>query len=233
MSDDYSRRGFLATALAAGTVGLAAAEDPAPAPAGAGGPIHVLAICGSPRKPSTTAASLEVCLEAARAVDPRIETELLELAGLELQGDVAAGVELPPGARDDFPSLLPKLTDPSLAAVIIGTPVYFGNMTSRCKAFLDRCMALRKDFLWSNKVAGIVAVGGARNGGQELAIASVQNVLLCHEMLLVGEGRPTAHRGATVWNDANHGGATADEIGMGNCRALGRRVAELVLARRG
>jgi multimeric flavodoxin WrbA len=77
-------------------------------------------------------------------------------------------------------------------------------------------------------VAGVLAVGGARNGGQELTIQSVQAALMCHEMLIVGDGRPSAHRGATVWSGAGEE-VTDDEFGMSTARNLGRRVAEVAI----
>ena len=113
--------------------------------------------------------------------------------------------------------------------IIVGTPVYFGNMSSLCKAFLDRCITLWKDDLaLSNKVAGVLAVGGSRNGGQEVTLQSVQVSLLCQEMILVGNGRPGPRLGATVWSGAK-GGVTQDEYGMTTARTLGRRVAEMAL----
>jgi len=71
-------------------------------------------------------------------------------------------------------------------------------------------------------------VGSARNGGQELTIQSVQAALLCQEMLIVGDARPGARIGATVWNDGK-GDVTRDEFGMTTARNLGRRVAETAL----
>ena len=68
-------------------------------------------------------------VEAAQAVDPNaIEVELIKLAGLRINGNLAAGVPLAPGEQDDFPQLVPKLSDPAVAGMIIGSPVYFGNM---------------------------------------------------------------------------------------------------------
>jgi multimeric flavodoxin WrbA len=191
--------------------------------------LKIIGICCSPRKAKTTAASLLVCLEAAKETGPNIEVELIELAPLKIQGSLAAGIPLEPGQKDDFPKLIPKLSDHKVGGIIIGTPVYFGNMTSLCKAFLDRCIAFRKNsFALSNKVAGVLAVGGARNGGQEIAIQSVQTALLCQEMIIVGDGRPSARIGATVWNDGK-GDVTQDEFGMSTARNLGRRVAEVAL----
>lgn len=225
MTSKVTRRKFLGTTgtMAAIGAGTAAAAESSQAKR-----IKILGICGSPRKGRTTATALQVCLDAARAVDERVQTELIELAGMKIDGSLAAGIPLEEGQRDDFPSLAPKLSDPQLAGIIIGTPVHFGNMSSLCKAFLDRCIDFHKTSAFSNKVAGVVAVGGARNGGQELTIQSVQAVLFCHEMVLVGDGKPTRHRGATVWSGAP-GGVTKDEFGMSTCRNLGRRVGQVAL----
>jgi multimeric flavodoxin WrbA len=195
--------------------------------------VKIIGVCCSPRKAKTTAASLRVCLQAAKEVGPNIHVELIELAGLRIEGSLAAGIPLRPDQKDDFGQLIPKLSDPVVGGIIIGTPVYFGSMTSLCKAFLDRCIAFRKNnFALSNKVAGVLAVGAARNGGQELTIQSVQAALLCQEMIIVGDARPGARIGATVWNDGKDD-VTNDEFGMASARNLGRRVAEVSLRLRG
>lgn len=232
MANDLTRRRFLGvagTAAAAGAVtGAASAEEPeAASPAGA---IKIVGICCSPRKGKSTAASLQVCLDAAKEVAPdKIEVELVELAGMKINGDLAAGVPLEPGDRDDFPSLVPKLSDPKVAGLIIGTPVYFSNMTSLCKAFLDRLIVFRKnDFALRDKVAGVLAVGGARNGGQLLTIESVQAALYGQDMLIIGAGKPTTRCGAAVWAKSGTD-VTEDELGMEAVRAVGRRVAEVAL----
>lgn len=227
--ESVTRRDFVKNSVAAGAVVAATTVTASQAAAPADGAIKILAISCSHRKGKTTAAALGVCLQAAKEVGPRIETELIELAGLKIDGSVAAGVPLAPGERDDFPTLVPKLADPKVRGIIIGTPVYFGNMSSLCRAFLERCIVLYQDKLaLSNKVAGVVAVGGTRNGGQEVTIQSVQISLFCNEMILVGNGRPGPRHGATVWSGAE-GGVLKDEIGMTTVKALGRRVAEVAL----
>jgi len=225
-----TRRDFVGS-LMAGGAGVATAAEPAPPASKASPPekVKILGISCSYRKGKTTAASLGVCLQAAREVSDKIETELIELADFQINGKVAAGIPLEPGERDDFPKLVPRLGDPKVKGIIIGTPVYFGNMSSLCKAFLERCIVLwQNDFALSNKVAGVVAVGGTRNGGQEVTIQSVQISLFCQEMTLVGNGRPGPRLGATVWSGAK-GGVLEDEFGMTTTKALGRRVAEVAL----
>jgi len=225
MAEDLTRRTLLGVAGAAVVAGAASeaalAAEGKEAPKA--GPIKVIGLSCSPRKGKTTAAALRVCLDAAKAVGPNVEVELIELAGLNIPVfDPAA-----PGSAD-FDKVAAKLTDPKVAGIIVGTPVYFSGMSSLCKAFLDQCMAFRKNnFALANKVAGVVAVGGVRNGGQELTIQSVQAALLCQEMIVVGDGRPTGHSGATLLNAGDD--ISGDEFGLSTAKNLGRRVAEFAL----
>jgi multimeric flavodoxin WrbA len=225
MTDNVTRRSFLrtvGTAVAGGAmVGTAASADER---AQTNKKIRILGLSCSPRKGKTTATAVQVALEAAAKVSPDVETELIELAGMNIP-------VFDPGNpnKGDFATLEPRLSDPAVAGVIIGTPVYFSGMSSLCKAFIDQCMVFRKNnFALKDKVAGIVAVGGVRNGGQELAIESVQAALLCQEMIVVGDGNPTAHTGATVLNDGKDD-ISGDEFGLNTVRNLGRRVAEVAL----
>lgn len=233
MSSDVTRRGFLtagAGVAAALTAVSSQAEDDAPEKDGPtnGGPVKIIAIASSPRKGKTTAAGLAVCLEAAKAVDERIQTELIELAGLKIPGEVAAGIALEPGERDDFPAIAEKLSDPAVRGILIGTPVYFANMSALCKAFLDRWVVFRKTFALSNRVGGVLAVGSGRNAGVEQTIRSVQAALFAQEMIVVGDGQPTGHFGATLWNNAGDD-ISKDEAGIKTAQNLGRRVAEVAL----
>ena len=233
MASKANRRKFLqaagigsaATAAIQPTLPVASAE-----PTSAARPVKIIAISGSPRKGKTTAAALRKALEAAKAVEPeRIDTELIELADMKLNGNMAAGIPLEPGQQDDFPVLATKLATADVGGIIVGSPVYFGSMTSLCKAFLDRCISLRmRQFALANKVGGAVAVGAVRNGGQELTLQAIQAALMCQEMVVVGDGQPTCHTGATVWNSGKDD-ISQDEFGMSTVKNLGRRVAEVAL----
>jgi multimeric flavodoxin WrbA len=230
-SSEVNRRGFLqqvgvgtAAAATVATVSVQAAQA-----AEAGAKIKIVGVSTSLRKGKTTAAAVQRALEAAQAVAPdRIEIELIELAGLKLPVNILVGEALEPGERDDFPALADKLAAPEVAGIIIGTPTYFANMSSLCKMFLERWMVFRKNnFPLSNKVGGVLATGGARDGGQELTIQSVQATLLCHELLVVGDGRPSAHFGPVLWNQGDD--LSQDEIGLKATDNLGRRVGEVAL----
>ncbi len=186
----------------------------------------IIGVCCSPRKGMTTSSALAICLQAAKAFDSKLETELIELADYSIPAQVAAGQPLREGETDDFGEIVEKLGDPNVIGIIVGSPVYFGNMSALCKAFLDRCIAFRKDgFKLRNKVAGVLAVGGARNGGQELTIRSIQTALMCQDMIIVGDGQPTARIGATFWSQNNS--IDDDSFGKDTAQNLGIRVAEL------
>ncbi len=223
MESSVTRRAFLgaATAAAAGTGASAAASAAEPS---AAAPVKIVGVACSHRKGKTTLAALKIALAAAEEFDRTIATEAIELAGLDIRGPIPP--EQGGNPKDDFDKLVPLLGAKEVGGIIVATPVYYGSMSSLCKAFLERCMVFRTGYLWTNKAAGVIAVGGNRNGGQELTIQTVQAALFCHEMLLVGDGRPTLHRGATLWNSANDD-ITKDDVGVKTAKSLGRRVAEV------
>ena len=224
------RRGFLTTGLAAGAGVIPAGVSSTRGQSSE--KVKILSINCSPRKGKTTCKALETCLKAAAEVSPKIETQLIELGGLDIR-PCNACMECKKGLKcsieDDFTQLIPVLADKNVAGMIIGTPVYFGLMTAQCKAFLDRCGMFRfNNWIFRNRIGGALAVGSMRNGGQEITLQAVRTVLLCHDMICVSEGRDTAHFGATLVS-GGEGGIEADAFGLKTAGNLGRRVAELAL----
>ncbi|GAB6185912.1 flavodoxin family protein [Thermopirellula anaerolimosa] len=228
IQDHVNRRAFLGTTAAAG-MGTVLAANGLTMGSESGEKIKIVAVSCSPRKGKTTAQGLKIVLDAAAQAAPdRIETVLIELAGLSLPLEPAFGQAVPEGVRDDFGLVAEQLGDPALGALIVGSPVHYANMSTLCKTFIDRLGMFRKDFRLSGKVAGALAVGAARNGGQEWVLRSIQNALICHEMLLVGDGKPTGHFGATLWNN-NNDDISTDEFGVKTAVNLGRHAAEIAL----
>ncbi len=222
------RRRFLNTGLAAGAV--AAAGMGSDAVAADNKRVKIIGVACSPRKGKTTAVSILAALDAAKAVSPRIDVELVDLGGLEVagwQGGAKPGDGMS-AMNDDFDMLLPKFQDPALGGLIIGSPSYFRSMSALCKAFLERLSVLRSPkLLLADKPVGALSVGAYRNGGQELVIEQILTAMLCHEVFAVG-GKPSAHQGATLWN-AYSDDITKDEFGIASARKLGERVAEAAL----
>jgi multimeric flavodoxin WrbA len=194
--------------------------------------MKIVGICCSPRKGQTTFHAMEVCLAAARDVDDTIETVLVELADKTVAPCLACNIckqGLICGIDDDFGELISLLSGADVGGVIVGTPVYVGSMTAQCKAFLDRSVVLRRNgWLLRDKVGGALAVGGVRHGGQELTLQAVRAAMLCHDMICVGDGRPSGHFGAALYSGGKHGLET-DKEGLATARHLGQRVAEMAL----
>ena len=219
MKENVTRRHFLA---AAGTAALAATATSAlAAEAGGDKTLKILGVSCSPRKGMTTAKAVQAALDAAKAVDPRIRTELVELGGL----NIAPWSPKPP--EDDMKDLLPKFQDPALGGVIIGSPCYFRSLSGLAKCFLERLAPLREPkMVLADKPFGVVTVGAFRNGGQELTIEQIQAILLCYGMIPVG-GHAPAFQGATLLS-ANDS-ITQDDLGLKTAAQLGKHVAEAAL----
>ena len=229
MDKDMTRRELLGAAGAM-AVGVAATGDAAPPKKHGKSGIRILGVSCSPRKGKTTAQAVRISLEAAEQALPLIETELIDLGGMRISGWIGGAKpgqgEIP---KDDFQLILPKLKDPAVGGLIIGSPVYFRTMSALCKAFLEQCALLRNPkLLWADKAVGVLAVGAFRNGGQELVVQQIQAALLCHEAMVVG-GKPRAHQGATLWNAGAGDNITTDAFGVDTAKLLGRRVAEAAM----
>ena len=216
--ENLTRRNFLATA---GTAALATtlasgAEEPPK-----GKTVEILGIACSPRKGMTTAKAVQAALDAAKSVDARIAVELIDLGGLSIAG------WSPTLPKDDFDAILPKLKDPQLGGLIFGSPAYFRSLSSLCKAFIERCMPLREGvMLLADKPVGALAVGGGRNGGQELVVQQILTAMLSYGMVPVG-GKSPAMLGGTLWNTKDD--VSQDEPGLQSAKLLGTHVAEVAL----
>ncbi len=222
------RRKFLATTLAAGATASVASTAAA---AQADKTIRIVGVSCSPRKGKTTATAIQVALDAARTVSPRIKAELIDLGGLQIAGSLGGATSAEAAQpEDDFDlEVLPVLKAPQVPdGMIIGSPSYFRSMSALCKAFLERLQVFREPRLQlADMPLGALATGAYRNGGQELVIQEIQTAMLVHEVMVVG-GKPRAHQGATLWN-AYKDDIMKDEFGIETARQLGIRVAEAAL----
>lgn len=223
MESPLDRRTFVglagAAAWAAGETLTRAADAAAAVPRS---PLRILGIAGSPRRGRTTARAVEAALEGAREAGRGVETELIDLGGLRIGGWT------PEPVADDFDAILPRLRDPRLGGLILGSPCYFRSLSALCKAFIERCMPLRDPVMvLKDKPVGALAVAGNRNGGQELVIQQIHAGMISYGMIPVG-GNPPAMLGGTLWNAAGDDLAR-DDLGLQSARLLGRHVAEVAL----
>ena len=189
--------------------------------------VKIIGIVGSPRSNGNTENLVTEALQSAK--DAGAETELIKLGTAEIEPCIACDICKATGEcaiYDDMGEILEKIRD--CQGLIIGSPVYFGSVTSQLKMLIDRSRPLRMDFKLKNKVGGAIAVGGSRNGGQETTISAIHDFLLIHDVIIVGDGAPLAHYGGTGVGSAKEA-SESDEVGLQTSRNLGRRVAELAM----
>lgn len=69
-------------------------------------------------------------------------------------------------------------------AIVLGSPVYFNNVSAQLKAFMDRSWSIRGRL--RNKIGGALVVG--RRYGAESAITAIHAFFLKHEMIPANRG---------------------------------------------
>ncbi|HMK45860.1 MAG TPA: flavodoxin family protein [Methanocella sp.] len=119
--------------------------------------------------------------------------------------------------------------------IIFGTPCYQGTLSGQTKTIMDRCRAiLAKDPLVLKGKTGMgLAIGGDRNGGQEIALQMIHNFFIINEMTPVGGGSFGANLGGTLWShDHGREGISADEDGLKTVRKTTKRFYDLMIKMR-
>jgi len=69
-------------------------------------------------------------------------------------------------------------------AIVLGSPVYFNNVSAQLKIFMDRTWCIRGKL--RNKIGGAIVVG--RRDGIESAIVAINSFFLKHEMIPANRG---------------------------------------------
>jgi multimeric flavodoxin WrbA len=106
--------------------------------------MNVLAINGSPRKKWNTATMLQHALEGAASRGA--ETGVIHLYDLEFKGCTSCfACKLKGGksygkcaVQDELTPILEKIED--VDALILGSPIYFGNVTGEMRCFMERLL---------------------------------------------------------------------------------------------
>lgn len=218
--------------------------------------IKVLGINGSPRKQGNTRIMLNEALQAAASIKD-VETQYISVAEQKILGGCVHCVichkepsleKLCRGYKepDDINMILQKMLDAD--AWIIGTPVYFGSMTSQLKALMDRTHPVQPcGKAFRNKVCGVITMAYERAGGSEATIDAIHHWLMNLDAIIIGHGPEKTKMGSgSYWgasgcqgwpqpiSAALKGGARdavlQDEIGLHAARCLGKRVAEFAKA---
>lgn len=119
--------------------------------------------------------------------------------------------------------------------IIIGTPCYQGMLSGQLKAMMDRCRALvaKDPHVFRGKAGMGLAVGGDRNGGQEIALMLINSFYVINEMLPVSGGAFGANLGGCLWSrDKGAEGVAEDDEGLRSLTMTLKRFHEALEARK-
>lgn len=181
--------------------------------------MQVVAINGSSRKKGNTQILLNFIAETLSA--HAVSTERISLADFALTpcaGCFACrGKERCIQSDDGFNTLLEKMKGAD--AIILGSPVYSADVSSRMKTLLDRAAVVgaANPGLFRHKIG--VAVASVRRAGGMSAIDTMNHFFLNKEMLIVG---------STYWNMVygnQVGEVLQDAEGMKNMKNLADNIA--------
>ncbi|MFX0017806.1 MAG: flavodoxin family protein [Promethearchaeota archaeon] len=189
----------------------------------------LLGICGSPRKQGTEF-SVEYALNYATEKFS-FETDFWTVRNKEIKFCINCDycIREKKGCvhKDDLQELYPKLERAKF--LLFGTPVFQGNLSGQLKTVIDRCRALlaKNTEVFKNKIGMALAVGGDRNGGQEIAIRSILDFFQQNHIICVSGGAFGANLGASLWTkDKGKEGIEQDEEGLRSIRKVIKRLAE-------
>ena len=183
---------------------------------------------------SAAVLSLALCSSPSDAADPQPVTVLITYHSVTGNTEkMAQGVAEGAKAVSGTTVVLKRVGDVtsndlvSSDAVIVGSPVYFGNMSGEVKTFFDNWglqskFDLFRDRKMRNKVGGAFSTGAAISNGKEVTMLSICAAMLINQMVIVSGG---GGFGASATTGPDSPGI--DEKELAEARALGKRVAEV------
>lgn len=187
--------------------------------------MRVIAINGSGRKNGNTYLLLKTVLDELEVEG--FETEMIQLAeGKPLQGCVSCFRCMENKNMkcviegDPFNEYFARASQAD--GILLGSPVYFSDVTAGIRAFIERCGFVQRangGVLKRKAGAGVVAV---RRAGSNFALASLNYLFLISEMIIPG---------SSYWNMAigrNPGEVLNDAEGIQTMKTLGQNMAWLI-----
>jgi multimeric flavodoxin WrbA len=186
--------------------------------------MKVVAFNGSPRRNGNTVILLNEIFKILEKEG--IETEMIQLGNKPVHGCTACGKckEIQDGKchikNDHLNMCMEKMVEAD--GIIIGSPVYFADVTPEVKALIDIAgyVTRANGHTLKRKIgAGVVAV---RRGGALHTFETINNFFLINQMIVPG---------SSYWNFAfgrNPGDVLNDEEGMQTIKTLGENMAWLL-----
>ncbi len=200
--------------------------------------MRILAINGSHRPGKGTATLLQAVLDAAK--EEGADVELIELSQLNIGFCVGCntcmGKPYCP-IDDDMHEVVSKMLEAD--GIVLGSPDYFSNVSSRMKAFMERTRPLHMiENALKGKIGGAVVTAGLPDCGAEKTLAELNHFFAIQEVTTVNPrpAGPVAGNGpiATQFAGLDETGRTrwrnvkADSTGFAFARQLGKDMVKLI-----
>lgn len=118
----------------------------------------------------------------------------------------------------------------SADAVVVGSPVYWSNMSGEVKTFFDNWQfkfGVFPEFKMKNKIGAAFATGGQMSSGKEVTMLTILAAMLGNQMIVVSGGGAF---GASATTEGDSPGIDNQELA--DAKELGRRVAEVAVTMR-
>ncbi len=186
--------------------------------------MRVVAFNGSPRTNGNTFQALRVVLDELEKND--ISTKMINLCEQDIHGCKACGACVKNKDRqcimkDDKVNEYVEVID-KCDGLVIGSPVYFGGLSSQTKAFIDRVGYVNRanGDLFKRKVGAAVAIN--RRAGALETFNTINNFFLIGQMIVPG---------SSYWNVGTalrKGEFVNDTEGIETMRNLGQNMAWLL-----
>ncbi len=187
--------------------------------------MKVLAINGSPRPEGNTAQLIEMVFKAIKKENENIETEMIQLAGKKINPCIAcfkcmANRNDKCAQNDDLNDVYAKMIEAD--AIIIGSPVYYGDVTGKAKCLIERSgfVQMANGNKFKRKLgAAVIAV---RRQGACRVWNSINMLFGISNMIIVG---------SSYWNmgiGLNPGDVQKDSEGKTTMKDLGKNMAWLL-----
>lgn len=183
--------------------------------------MKVVAFNGSPRKDGNT--SILIKRVFAEIEKQGMATELVQLSEKELRGCIACNQcvqnkdQRCAVKKDAANEYIEKMLGAD--GMVLGSPVYFNDVTSEMKALIDRAgyVSRANGRMFKKKVGA--AVAAVRRSGAVHTLDSINHFFLSGEMIIVGRA---------IGVGREKGEVEKDEEGMQLVKSLGQRMAWLL-----
>jgi multimeric flavodoxin WrbA len=180
-----------------------------------------VAFNGSPRKEGNTFTLIQYLFRELE--NGGINTELVQLAGREIHGCIACygcirNKDQRCAVKNDIANeYIEKMMESE--GIILGSPVYFNDVTAEMKALIDRSgyVSRANGRMLKNKVGA--AVVALRRNGAIHALDTMNHLFLSQEMIVAGRG---------IGIGREKGDVEKDEEGIDLVKSLGQRMSWLL-----